>query len=264
VLANHRRGGLDWRLEELNSSLGPLRGGDFLIVTSRPDSGKTTFLCSESTFMAKQLPIEKDVFWANNEEVPLKVKQRIFQAALGMSKGDMEDDPMLTSKLLEDALGRTDRFKMYHDSAMTVRGVNNALTKCNPGLIIFDQLWKVDGFPGSHSEVDKMTKLFGWARSLAEKYDCPVVNVHQADGSASGEAYIQMHQMYNSKTGIQGEADAILGIGKSFDPSLSDNTRFLHISKNKLDGGKRSDPKQRNGKWEVEILPEIARFKGSL
>lgn len=230
--------------------------GDFTVTHN------TTFLCSEATYMAEQLPIEKDIFWANNEEMGSKVTQRIYQAALGQNKTDMRVDKLTTAHKLKAALGRLDRFKLYDDKAMTVGGVNNALSKCNPGLIIFDQLWKVNGFPEAHNDVDKITKLFGWARELAEKYDCPVISVHQADGSASGVEYIEMNQMYGSKTGIQGEADAILGIGRSVDPSVGNNTRFLHISKNKLDGGARSDDKERNGKWMVEIQPYIARFKG--
>lgn len=56
--------GLPWRLESLNRSLGSLRGGDFGFVFARPERGKTTFLASETTYMAQFA--EGDVIWFNN------------------------------------------------------------------------------------------------------------------------------------------------------------------------------------------------------
>ena len=38
--------GLRWKLENLNKSLGSLRKGDFGFFFARPETGKTTFLCS--------------------------------------------------------------------------------------------------------------------------------------------------------------------------------------------------------------------------
>lgn len=41
--------GFRWRLNCLNKSLGSLRRGDFGFIFARPETGKTTFLASEST-----------------------------------------------------------------------------------------------------------------------------------------------------------------------------------------------------------------------
>lgn len=262
ILDNHLRPGLEWRLEELNRSLGPLRKGDLIIVTSAPDSGKTTFLCSESTFMAGQMEEDQDVIWFNNEEQVKKVRHRIYQAAVGWTKEKLADNKLVTKTELEKVLGRLDRIKVVDDKLLSVHKVEEVLAEANPGLIIFDQLWKVTGFNNSFSEVDKQNHLFSWARSLADKY-APVINVHQADGTAQGEAWIQMHQLYNSRVGIQGEADAIIGIGRSYDPSVDPEARFIHVSKNKLDGGPKSVDTERNGKYEVQIQRSLARYKGN-
>lgn len=50
-----KKPGLRWRLNCLNKSLGSLRKGDFGFIFARPETGKTTFLSSESTHMATQL-----------------------------------------------------------------------------------------------------------------------------------------------------------------------------------------------------------------
>jgi len=55
------RSGLEWRLEELNLSLGPVNKGDLVLVAARPEVGKTTFLTSEISYMLSQT--EGDVLW---------------------------------------------------------------------------------------------------------------------------------------------------------------------------------------------------------
>ncbi len=69
-----------------------------------------------------------------------------------------------------------------------------------------------------------------------------------------------MEQIYGTKTGVQGEADAIIAIGRKDDePTVPDrNNRYIHIPKNKMTG---NDESLRNGKFQIRIQPTIARFK---
>ena len=58
--------GLRWRLNALNKRLGSLRKGDFGFIFARPETGKTTFLSSEITYMAQQVPEEAGpILWFN-------------------------------------------------------------------------------------------------------------------------------------------------------------------------------------------------------
>ena len=75
--------GYEWRLNCLNRSLGLVRPGDFLIVAARVEVGKTTFLASEASYLATQLPDDRPVVWVNNEEKSDTVFFRVVQAALG-------------------------------------------------------------------------------------------------------------------------------------------------------------------------------------
>jgi replicative DNA helicase len=75
-----RKPGLRWRLGVLNRSLGSLRKGDFGFVFARPETGKTTFLASEVSFMASQVSSNSGpILWFNNEEQGKKVKLRWAQ-----------------------------------------------------------------------------------------------------------------------------------------------------------------------------------------
>ena len=69
-----------------------------------------------------------------------------------------------------------------------------------------------------------------------------------------------MENVANAKTAKQAEADWILGIGATHQEGM-EYMRHIHASKNKLTGDEDTDPKQRHGKVDVLIIPEIARYK---
>lgn len=254
-LASVSAPGLRWRLECLNLSLGDLRLGDLVVVGTRPDTGKTTLLAAEATYMAPQLPPEKCVLWVNNEEEGNKVFRRIIQSTLGITSAKLESNFPQALEDYKKAVGRNDKIVMLNKADVHIRDVEHLVKKYDVGLVIFDQLWKVHGFDTeAGNEVTRQTMLFNWARELAKKI-APVITVHQADGSAEGVKWIDMSKLYGSKTGIQGEADAIVTIGRLPDEG---NKRFVFVPKNKLPG---KDHTLRNGRFEIEILPDLARFK---
>ena len=251
--------GLDWRLPALNQALGPLRKGNFVIVGARPDSGKTTLLASEATFMASQLAPDEHVLWINNEEAGASVRSRIIQAGIGWTIPSMDKDKTGAWAKYCSEVGEG-KIKLSDKADISVKEIGELLEKFNVKLLIFDQLWKIKGFEKEAGlETQRLTMLFSQAREWAKEY-CPVITVHQADGSAENEKYITMNQLYQSKTGIQGEADAIVTIGRTTQLGY-EQSRFIYVPKNKLPGGPLSDPALRNGKFEIQILPEIARFK---
>lgn len=248
--------GLKWRLKCLNLALGDARRGNLIVVGTRPDTGKTTFLASEASFMAPQLPDDMSVLWVNNEQAGEDVFRRIIQSTLRRKGDDIDADPLKALADYKAAVGRMDRIVMLNKADVHVRDVDTLLKKYNVGLLIFDQLWKVHGFDAeAGNEVVRQTMLFNWARELA-KMHAPVITVHQADGNAEGVKWIDMAKLYGSKTGIQGEADAIITIGRL--PETGD-ARYLYVPKNKL--SKPGDPALRNGMFELEIEKEVGRFK---
>lgn len=254
-------GGLNWRLPELNLALGPLRKGDFITLTARPDSGKTTMLAAESTFMAKQLPEDQNVIWFNNEEEGRKVKFRVLQAAIAWTTKAIKDNPIRAWDLYEKAVGTTSKILIYDRPSFSIKDVSIILKEYNPGLIIFDQLRKVKGFEKeAGSDVQRLQLIFQQAREWAKEY-APVINVHQARGDAEGQKWIELNQMHGSQTDIQGEVDAVISLGRTHEAGL-EKERYIYIPKNKLAGGGTSDEGFRNGKFVLEIQPEIARFKG--
>lgn len=255
--------GYNWRLNELNKSLGPLREGNFVILAARPETGKTTMTASEVTFIASQLPNDdRPVIWVNNEEPNDTVMMRIIQAYHGVTAEELMKNLPKYEEEYDKAIGKRIRVIGDDSGIDTVTKLSSLFVDLNPAVIVFDQLDKVDGFYKSEREDLRIGQLYKWARTLAKKYGL-VIAVSQVDGSGEGVEWIQMNQLRGSKTDKVGEADAIITIGKSNDPH-KEFDRFIHVPKNKLFGGSLSEERFRHGYFEVKIQPEIARYKGVL
>ena len=69
-----------------------------------------------------------------------------------------------------------------------------------------------------------------------------------------------MDDVAYAKTAKQGEADWILGIGRSMDNDEQDY-RFFHLPKNKLMGDEDIVEEYRHGKFKVRILPDVAQYE---
>ena len=248
------RSGLEWRLEELNLSLGPVNKGDLVLVAARPEVGKTTFLTSEISYMLSQT--DGDVLWFANEEAGTKVRWRIIQAITGMTTQDIIADKPKALKLYKDLGG--ERVRLIDKKEFSIHDVERLLETSNPALIVYDQLRFFKGFEGQGTDVERLKHLYRKARAYAEY--APSIVVHQARGDAEGQLYLTQQQLEGTQTEVQGAVDAMIMIGKSHDASLDPMLRGLSIVKNKLTGGARSDPSLRHGTFEVEIQPEIARY----
>lgn len=245
--------GLRWRLDSLNKSLGSLRKGDFGFIFARPETGKTTFLASETTRMAQQAT--RPVLWINNEEQCDKVMVRCYQAALGLTHVELFRDIPRAKEEFNKRLG--DRFKMVDGVSMSAHDIEKLCERINPELIILDQIDKIRGFKNDREDL-RLGEIYVWARELAKQYG-PVIGVTQADGSGDGQKWLTMNNVANAKTAKQAEADWIIGIGKTYEEGW-EYIRFLNISKNKLTGDIDTIPEQRHGRISVQINPGIARY----
>lgn len=246
--------GLRWRLNTMNKMLGSLRDGDFGFIFARPETGKTTFLASELTFMAEQLV--RPCVWLANEEDGRKVMMRLYQAAFGIDLPTLMSDLPGWHKKYKSLYGDKLRLISRLD-LMTRNGVEKLIERIDPELVVIDQLSKITGFESDRKDLE-LGAACEWGRRIA-KGGRKVVAVHQADGTAEGVKWLNMNHVSNAKTAMQAEADWILGIGKQ-NADGYEGIRYLHLSKNKLTGDEDTDPKMRHGKMETLIHPELGRY----
>lgn len=246
--------GLLWPLSSLNEVLGPLRLGDFGFVFARPETGKTTFLVHSVTHMARQ--VSRPILWFNNEERGSKVMKRCYQAMFGINLTTLYSNLPKYKEKFQDL--SKNNIKIYDKARITKKEVEDLCNQVNPSLIIFDQIDKIEGFDGERYDL-MLKRLYQWARELAKTYG-PVIAVCQAGGTGENKKWLTLNDVDSSHTAKQGEADWVLGIGR-VDKEGLEEVRYLHVSKNKLDG----DPSltkedRRHDKWEVLIKPEVGRY----
>jgi len=259
--------GYEWRLDVLNRSLGPLRTGNFVIVAARVEVGKTTFLASEVSHIAQQLPKGRPVVWVNNEEESSVVFFRIVQAALGQESSlIIANSPAAMDRYTVLMGGDKNKIRVTKDTNH-VRDLETLFREVNPGLIVFDQLDKVDGFnKGDDREDIKLGKIYKWARELARTYG-PVIAASQLSASVvdlKDPPFIGMDALRGSKTDKPGEADVVLTIGKYKEPKSPEEEmiRTINVPKNKLPGGgSKHVETERHGQYLVTIDPVRARFE---
>lgn len=244
ILATHvTSGGYSWRFDELNKMAGPVRPGDFIMVVARPETGKTSFIASETTHFATQMSPGDSIVVFNNEEAGEKILVRAYTTALDKSGADVAAmaDPQCE---FVKAMGGV-KFLVYDDVSTSTYDVERVLSSIKPKVVVFNVLEKIGGF-SKLDETQRLKTLAIWARGLGKRFNCSVFAVWQADAGAEGERFVRKHQVYGSKTGAPSEADLIIGIGSTFTPAEQDY-RFFHLSKNKLAGGPGVDPKRSHG-----------------
>jgi replicative DNA helicase len=258
--------GYEWRLDALNRSLGPLRTGNFVIVAARVEVGKTTFLASEVSYLAQQLPADRPVVWINNEEESSVVFFRIVQATLGVeSKVIIADSKAAMDSYTVMMGGNKDKIRVTKDTN-NMRDLETLFKEVNPGLIVFDQLDKVDGVKGDEPEHLKLGKLYKWARELARTYG-PVIAASQLSAGAvelKDPPFIGLDALRGSKTDKPGEADVVITIGKYKEPKSPEEEmiRTINVPKNKLPGGgSKQMESERHGQYLVTIDPIRARYE---
>ena len=246
------REGMSWPWKGLDELIGPL-ANELVVVAARPDGGKSSFLGQVAWNYARQFNAEgkgKKVLWFNNEEAIQVVRRRVIRSALGKTAKQIAADPVSAQQDYAELIGDS---MVFVDNANSVTKIERLISKYDPGLIVIDQLYKLEsGRFGKASDVEaeRFRKMCQWARELGKAH-CPILVTNQLDASAEGEMYPPMGSLYGSKTGMQGEVDVIVMIGASHEDPYK---KAISTAKNKLTG-------IRNKAVYLELDVSTSRFR---
>lgn len=247
--------GLHWRLELLNRSIRPLRGGDFGIIAGRPDKGKTSWLTDNLTHMAKQIDAiypgqGRSILWFNNEGPGKRIKYRMYQSALNATTQELvgkQQAGTLETEYLASIGGRADLLRVFDIHDWWNWEVEDLLKTLKPALIVLDMVDNIKfggGVANNGQRTDQLLEeMYKWARNIAVKYDVPVLATSQISADGDGMSYPTLSMLKDSKTGKQGAAEFIMTLGALNEISMQ-SSRFIGMTKNKLhkEGGPR-DPR---------------------
>jgi len=123
------------------------------------------------------------------------------------------------------------------DSVGTSMEEANEYAKLNkPDIMFMDQLDKFRVSGEFNRGDERLKETYVLAREIAKRNNLLVWAVSQASNDAHDRQFIDYSMMDNSKTGKAGEADIIIGIGKTGASDVENIVRHVCVSKNKLNG----------------------------
>tara|TARA_Y100000593_G_scaffold37779_1_gene73231 strand:- start:17800 stop:19026 length:1227 start_codon:yes stop_codon:yes gene_type:complete len=215
----------------INEHIKGLDRGNLGIIFARPEVGKTTFCCFIASSYIKQG--FQVVYWAN-EEPASRIKLRIIQSYFELTKDEMIEKRF---DLLDRYRKEIEPYLVIMDSVGTSIEEVDEYAKLNkPDIMFCDQLDKFR-IKGEYNRGDERLKeTYVTAREIAKRNDCLVWAVSQASYDAHDRQFIDYAMLDNSKTGKAGEADVIIGIGKTGSSEVDNVVRHICVSKNKVNG----------------------------
>ena len=215
----------------INENIKGLDRGNLGILFARPEVGKTTFCCFlASSYIRQGFQV---VYWAN-EEPAKRIKLRIIQSYFELTKEEMVAQRF---SLLDRYKTEIEPYLTIMDSVGTsVEEVDEYAKLNKPDVMFCDQLDKFR-IRGEYNRGDERLKeTYVSAREIAKRNLCLVWAVSQASYDAHDRQFIDYAMLDNSKTGKAGEADIIIGIGKTGSSEIDNIVRHICISKNKING----------------------------
>lgn len=217
-----------------------------ILVAARPDSGKTTFLGSITRPWQQQIdevfPGEnRCILWLNNEGPGSRIKLRNVQSALALTIGELSQ--LASSGEDLDAMYREavkeDRIVILDIHGKNTAQIERKIEEYRPAVIVWDMLDHVKYVSEDLARVTRTDEylegLYRWVREVGVRYCCVNLVSTQLSGDAENMQYPNLGMLKDSKTGKQGQADAIITFGFV---STYPNTRFIGMTKNKLNLGK--------------------------
>ena len=215
----------------INERVNGLDRGNLGIIFARPEVGKTTFCCFLAASYVRAG--HKIVYWAN-EEPAEKIKIRLVQSFFNITRKELEENrgkyiPMYEREIMP-------HLKVMSAVGMSVEEVHSYAKLNKPDIMFCDQLDKFR-ISGEYNRGDERLKeTYVYAREIAKRNKLLFWAVSQASNDGHDRQFIDYNMMDNSKTGKAGEADIIIGIGKTGSSDVNNIVRHICVSKNKING----------------------------
>ena len=251
IVTDIERDGLRWSLKSLNDIIGPVYPGTLGHLLARPEVGKTAFGVAQMAFFAYQLRgTETNLIYFGNEESVARTKARFYTSLLGEPKEILLQWPSEdVERVFAQKGGGNVRFI---DNAKNLSIINRGIDVYKPLVVMIDQGPKVR-IEGRESTVEKRQMVYEEFRGLAVNKRCIIFTLGQADHAAHDKKWVSYDHIDQSKVGIPGEADYIIGMG--YDPKTLDiGYRHFYVSKNKLG----AIP----GKFSAKLNAPLSRYEG--
>lgn len=133
----------------------------------------------------------------------------------------------------------------------TPKQIEALVERYRPEFLVVDQISNLNMGGYQDSRTNELEDAAKFMRKMGKKYNLLAVSLCQAGDSAENKQILDMNDVYNSKTGIQGALDVQVGIG--VDKQLDEEgLRIMSIVKNKRTGKHENFP--------VKVRKDVSRM----
>ena len=235
---------------ELNEAFdGGLIVGSHTLVYAPPETGKTAFAINTAYSIAcnKRTRDGDKCLYIGNEEAADMYLMRLLCRFTQWDAERVQEDREGAMKLARKR--GWGNLIFVHLSPGTVAQVQALILEHQPKVCVIDQLSNlILGGKGKEPEKTQLLEKLAYAmRMFYSRNRVAGVSMSQADEKAIGKLYLTIKDVYYSNIGVQGQTDAMIGIGMNAEYQAS-GRRILNITKNKLGGKHIAIPVQLNQK----------------
>jgi hypothetical protein len=242
--------------KELNEAFdGGLIAGSHLLVYAPPETGKTAFAINTAYSIAchKRSRRGDKVLYIGNEESAAMYMIRFLCRFTQWTAEEVQADRKGAMVLARQRGWKNLIF--VHLTPGTIAQVQSLILEHKPKVCIIDQLPNlILGGKGKEPEKTQLLEKLAYKmRMFYSRNKVAGVSMSQADEKAIGKLYLTIKDVYYSNIGVQGQCDAMIGIGMNKEYEAA-GKRVLCLTKNKL-GGKHYN-------IHVRLNYKISAFKG--
>lgn len=208
--------------------------GHHIVIYGRPEVGKSTIVLNLACGLA--IAGKQRVLYVGNEDQINVLKARAVGRVCGMTTQEMEARRDEAIRLYKERGGEERlRFVQMFDGSMD--DLREPIEEFEPTVLVVDQIRNVIG--DGDGLTQRLEENGQSGRRLLLEYKLIGVSVAQAGASAEGKAWLGMNDLADSKTGLQGTADLLIGIGANAEMQAR-SQRGLSLPKNKLSSDSRA------------------------
>ena len=226
-------------LDSLLEGFGDERG---LLLMARPNAGKTSCLCNMSVNFARQGAKVMHVVIA--EDTRVKLRNRYYSVAYDVDDEELSKNIEFYNDKFVDEFGKggnTEDSSIYvlPYPTMTLLQLRKAVEQIRPDVVILDPITKVILSGKKELRGDEaLAKIGQDLEAMSMEFNFGFICVIQAgadaetklkDGTKKPKKWLDMSDVFNSNTAVQGEFQSILGLG-------SDSTGAFLVKKDNVDG----------------------------
>lgn len=238
ILEEEERDGLlEFSLKTLHRRIPGVQRGKFGIIFATPETGKTAFVLTMAMAPGGYIDQGHKVLIIGNEESTKTTVKRSYGTALGYTKEQIAED-RAKAKLIYRAK-MDNNLVIYDAQDWDLTKIEAAITRIKPAAVFIDQLDKVNVAGKFNATHERLGELYRRTREAAKRHNCLIWGISQASNAATGKTRVTYDMLAGSKINKAAEADIVIGLGKresGVDEADQDPTRFITVSKNKING----------------------------